>query len=94
MQKTAALVLILSLTAAIPMAMAGETMRCGTALVLVGDSKVRVLDRCGEPDYREITSGAFRRRVEQWYYRRERGQFARILTFDGIRLVRIESERR
>ncbi len=94
MRNTVTFVLALSLTAAVPVAMGGESMRCGTALVMVGDSKVQVLDRCGEPDYQEIVSGAFRRRVEQWYYRREQGQFPRILTFDGIRLVRIESERR
>ena len=91
--KTATLILALSLVMTVTAAMAGGTMRCGTRLVLVGDSMPQVADKCGEPDFKEIVSGANERRVEQWYYRRGQGQFDRILTFDGIRLVRLEIQR-
>lgn len=67
-----------------------DSMRCGVHLVTPGDTKPEVLQHCGEPELREVVSGANEPRVEQWYYKRGVGQFPRVLTFEGIRLVRIE----
>lgn len=68
-----------------------ENMRCGTALVVPGDSKLRVLDKCGEPDFRETVSGANERRVEQWFYRSGTQRFTRVVTFRGTRIEDIET---
>ncbi len=65
-------------------------MRCGTHLVLAGDTKLEVLRHCGEPDLREVVSGADEPKVEQWYYERGSRQFPRVLTFRGFELVRLE----
>jgi len=69
---------------------ASGSMRCGTKLVILSDTKLDVLDKCGEPMFREIVSGADERRVEQWIYRRSSGQFDRVLTFRGLELVNID----
>ena len=37
---------------AIPPAIA-DGMRCGTKLVMTGDTKIEVLKKCGEPDFKE-----------------------------------------
>lgn len=86
-----------ALTAALCLCLAGGagahasgSMRCSTELVILGDTKLDVLDKCGEPLFREIVSGADERRVEQWIYRPGSGQFDRILTFRGIDLVDID----
>jgi len=70
-------------------AYAAGSMRCGTKLVILSDTKLDVLDKCGEPNFKEIVSGADERRVEQWIYRPGGGQFDRVLTFRGIDLVDI-----
>ncbi|RME32534.1 MAG: DUF2845 domain-containing protein [Gammaproteobacteria bacterium] len=72
---------------------AASSLRCGNLLVLVGDSKYRVLDRCGEPDHRERISGDLERPVEEWVYHRGPQRFTRILTFEGSTLIRIELQR-
>lgn len=69
---------------------ASGSMRCGTQLVVLSDTKLDVLEKCGEPLFREIVSGADERRVEQWIYRPGGGQFDRVLTFRGIDLVNID----
>lgn len=67
-----------------------DSMKCGNRLVMPGDTLVEVLQRCGEPEYRELVSGSDEPRVEQWYYERLNTQFPRILTFRGFHLIRIE----
>lgn len=75
-----------------------ETMRCGSKLVSVGDRSFEVLRKCGEPDQRDevgyLLGGYDRRelRVEEWIYGPSNGMFS-ILTFEGNRLVRIETQR-
>ncbi len=97
--KCLSLFLVPLLLLAVRIAPASETaaassMRCGNRLVLPGDSKYRVLQRCGEPEYRERISGYLERPMEQWFYYRGPQHFSRILTFDGNTLVRIELQRR
>lgn len=84
-------VLVLLWCSLVPVAAAGDNMRCGTHLVRSGDTKFEVLRRCGEPELKEIVSGADEPRVEQWYYDRGARQFPRVLTFRGLELVRIET---
>jgi len=68
-----------------------RSFRCDSHLVRIGDDKLTVLEKCGEPIFREVVSGALERRVEQWFYKRGVRQFTRILTFEGTRLTRIET---
>lgn len=91
---------LLALAVAIPAGADAEarTMRCGSRLISIGDRTFEVLDRCGEPVRRDLvgyTLGANYRReftVEEWVYGPANGML-RILTFEGNRLVRIESRR-
>ena len=94
-------VFMLSLVLAAP-AWAADSLRCGSRLVTLGDSKVRVLDVCGEPLAREVvgsrtlhqgTRGFFLEStevVERWTYDAGLTHFRRELTFSGGRLVEIE----
>lgn len=75
-----------------------ETMRCGSGLVSLGDRTFEVLQKCGEPVHRDLvgyTLGSYDRReftVEEWVYGPNNGMLS-ILTFEGNRLVRIETRR-
>ncbi|KAF1061423.1 MAG: hypothetical protein GAK45_02231 [Pseudomonas citronellolis] len=79
-------------------AMAGDSFRCGSALVNVGDRAFEVQHKCGEPQYRDpvgyTLQGYDRReyRVEEWAYGPINGA-TYILTFEGNRLTRIEFKR-
>ena len=70
---------------------AGESMRCGSGLVVPGDSKYDVLRKCGEPDYIEVVSSAIERRTEEWYYDAGAASFPQVLTFEGYRLLYIKT---
>ncbi|MDH4567244.1 DUF2845 domain-containing protein [Pseudomonas sp. BN414] len=75
-----------------------ETMRCGSKLISLGDRTFEVLQKCGEPVHRDLvgyTLGSYDRRefnVEEWVYGPNNGMLS-ILTFEGNRLVRIETRR-
>ncbi len=69
-------------------------MRCGQHLIRVGDTKVDVIRRCGQPYFREMISGSDERSVEQWFYIPSSTQFQRIVTFRGTRVVDIEIKTR
>jgi hypothetical protein len=96
MSKASAVVIAAALFAT-PLAWA-ESMRCGSKLVSMGDRPFEVVAKCGEPAYRDLvgyTLGAYDRRefkMEEWVYGPDNGML-RILTFEGNRLVRIESQR-
>jgi len=66
-----------------------RSLRCGSELVRVGDPTIEVLQKCGEPDLREIikTNGLI---VEKWTYNCGSARFMRILTFKGGNVQRIE----
>ncbi|MET1081399.1 MAG: DUF2845 domain-containing protein [Pseudomonas sp.] len=74
-------------------------MRCGSQLISVGERAFEVLERCGEPTYRDLIgyslAGNEQRelKVEEWVYGPTNGML-RILTFEGNRLTRIESRRK
>lgn len=78
---------------------AGSSIRCGNYLISVGDLKLEVLDKCGEPilmEKLELNSSRHRKRddnyryVEQWTYEFHYGYYD-VLTFKGGRLIKIES---
>ena len=71
-----------------------DTLRCHNGMVAIGDSKVAVHERCGEPFYQEVISGEDQAKVEQWYYKPGPGEFMRILTFRSGRLESIELDTR
>ena len=67
-------------------------MHCGSRLVKVGDGKAEILDRCGEPDYREVVSGNDEAKREIWVYRFSSVKFVHTLTFTGYHLADITVE--
>lgn len=82
---------------------AREMFRCNGSIVSTGLTMAEVLERCGEPTAREVSSVPVRARsrygasyvvgvagVEHWLYRRKSGQFPAFLTFDQGRLRNIE----
>jgi hypothetical protein len=64
--------------------------RCGTHIVSVGDNKLQVLQKCGEPTFKELikTDGFI---VEKWYYDCGAQKFIQTLTFSGGFLQTIEA---
>ncbi|TBU96688.1 DUF2845 domain-containing protein [Phytopseudomonas dryadis] len=81
-----------------PLLSQADTLRCGSKLVNLGDRTFEVLEKCGEPTYRDpvgYTLGPYNRRetpIEEWAYQPSNGMFS-ILTFEGNRLTRIERKR-
>ena len=75
-----------------------ESMRCGSKLINIGDRTFEVLQKCGEPVHRDLvgyTGGYYDSReliIEEWVYGPNNGMLS-ILTFEGNRLVRIETRR-
>ncbi|BAU76588.1 DUF2845 domain-containing protein [Metapseudomonas furukawaii] len=86
------------LTFALATPAGADTMRCGSRLISLGDRAFEVLQKCGEPAHRDqvgYTLGGYDRReftVEEWVYGPNNGMLS-ILTFEGNRLVRIETRR-
>jgi hypothetical protein len=76
----------------------GDTLRCGSQLVSVGDRSFEVEQKCGEPVFRDLvgyTLGPYQRqelKIEEWIYGPSNGMLT-ILTFEGNRLTRIERRR-
>jgi hypothetical protein len=66
-----------------------RSLRCGSELVRVGDPTIEVLQKCGEPDLKELikTNGLI---VEKWTYNCGSARFMRILTFKGGNVQKIE----
>lgn len=75
-----------------------DTLRCGSQLVSIDDRRFEVLQKCGEPAYRDLVGyaiSAYERReyqIEEWVYGPDNGMLS-ILTFEGTRLRAIERRR-
>lgn len=77
-----------------------ESMRCADRLVDIGDRAFEVQQKCGAPlnkafvGYGQGVAGQTHDYApsEEWIYQPE-GGMQKILTFEGSRLVRIESRR-
>ena len=67
------------------------SVRCGSRLVMVGDNKLDVLSKCGEPNMREKITGQYGSQTEEeWTYNFGSGDFLYTLTFEGGHLKRID----
>ncbi|VXC42740.1 conserved exported hypothetical protein [Pseudomonas sp. 8BK] len=92
-----ATILILACAGASSLAQA-ETLRCGSQLVNLDDRRFEVLQKCGEPAFRDLVGyslGPNERReyqIEEWVYGPDNGMLS-ILTFEGTRLRAIERRR-
>jgi hypothetical protein len=66
-----------------------RSMRCGNELVRVGDPTIKLLQRCGEPDLKELlnTDGLI---AEKWTYNCGSLRFMRIITLRGGVIRKIE----
>lgn len=75
-----------------------DSMRCGSQLVSLDDRRFEVLQKCGEPVFRDqvgYSLGPNERReyqIEEWVYGPDNGMLS-ILTFEGTRLRAIERRR-
>jgi|GEM_PF-1594659 len=73
-------------------------MRCGTDLVLEGDSDISVLERCGKPLQKTeifkpcagLENGC---RIERWAYRKGSRHFSMVYIQDG-RVIEVKTEAR
>jgi len=71
-------------------ALSNDGMRCGSRLVLLGDSKGEVIAKCGRAAYederyeerRDQQGRRYVVRVDEWMYNLGKGSFLRHLTFE------------
>jgi hypothetical protein len=70
----------------------GDTLRCRGGIIAPGDSKVKVIAKCGKPFFADIISGADQAKVEQWYFKLGTGRFIRVLTFKRGQLISIKKQ--
>ena len=91
MKKLAIVFLLLLIPAIV---FADTSWRCNGRLIQTGDTKAKVLARCGEPLAKDVVSGDNQVVIEKWVYA-ESQSFARVLTFVGDRLtyIALESEK-
>jgi len=66
-----------------------RSMRCGTEIVQLGASSYELLQKCGEPDQKEIIE-ARDETSERWTYNCGTGRFIKIITLRGGKVWRIE----
>ncbi|MBW8456287.1 MAG: DUF2845 domain-containing protein [Pseudomonas sp.] len=70
-----------------------DTLRCGSQLVTTGDRAFEVERKCGVPQGYSLSRNDRQEfRLEEWVYGPRNGMLS-ILTFEGNRLVRIETRR-
>lgn len=75
-----------------------NSLRCRSDLVILGDSKYRVLAKCGSPDMRDFIGTSYLsgfpageyRDVEEWVYNMGPTDFIYTLRFEGGNLVQIQ----
>lgn len=82
----------------------GDSLRCGTKLVSLGDLALQVRDKCGDPISEELIGYTLRParhsgdgnereyKIEQWVYGPEQGYY-HVLKFEAGRLRDIDNVR-
>ena len=67
-----------------------RTIRCGTEIVSVGDPTIELLQKCGQPDMKELikTNGFI---IEKWTYNCGSKRFMKILTLKGGKVHKVEA---
>ncbi len=78
-----------------------DSFRCGRKVVRTGDSPAELLQRCGEPRYKDrgyenlrVQGGQKKLRVERWYYKKSSRQLEQIVLIHKGRIVAINTGRR
>ena len=66
-----------------------QSLRCGQKIVGVGDPTIELLQKCGEPDLKELlkTNGFI---IQKWTYNCGSARFMKILTLKGGKIQKIE----
>ena len=73
--------------------LASDTFRCGSELVMRGDTTAKTMASCGEPSYTELLNPAFKdSRLENWFYNCGSGGFLYVLRFVEGRLQDVEAQ--
>lgn len=91
-------VLIAIALLASPALWAGDSMRCGSRLVTVGDRAAQVLSACGEPDFRDVQSyggspaPGFINEAERWTYNFGPNKLLHVLHIRSGHLRKIETD--
>jgi len=89
MKKILVLIIILLFIYGESRSSSSESLRCGSELTAVGDTKVEVITKCGKPSFREKTSSK-RGGIEKSYYDRGSADFVYVLIFYGGTLKYVE----
>lgn len=89
MKKTLPLIIVLLFIYGEARSSSSESLRCGSGLAAVGDTKVEVITKCGKPSFGERTSSR-RCGIEKSYYDRGSGDFVYVLIFHGGILKYVE----
>ena len=66
-----------------------RSIRCGTDIVRLGATSFELLQKCGEPDLKEIIE-AREETSEIWTYNCGTGRFIKVITLRGGKVWRIE----
>lgn len=82
-------VALLGITLLTPDLSIAQNIRCGSEIVRVGDPTIELLQKCGEPDLKELikTNGFI---IEKWTYNCGSARFMKILTLKGGIVQRVE----
>jgi hypothetical protein len=83
-----------------------DTLRCGSKLIMEGDPAGKVLERCGEPQNKQVITEPVRAATalggtnvvgtytyEIWRYTRGAGKFPALLRIEGGVVKKLEFER-
>ena len=85
------LTLILMAALLVPAGALADSVRCGSSLVVDGDTKYEVLSKCGTPVLIDVVSGPYQWKTEVWTYDAGPNRLLRLLTFRGATLQKIET---
>ena len=104
MKKSIFLHIVIPVCIVLAAAAPSLAMRCGNNLVDVGDTKIEVLAKCGEPALKEEVGEDFsresdnrdtrkeRRYVEKWTYNFGSTRFIYVLTIKNGKVIDISTE--
>ena len=82
--------LALTLSLLIPQAFASDSLRCSGGLIMNGDSKYKLLEKCGQPDY--IDYDSFFGIEDRWIYEGGSNRDRVIISIPSTYIGRIDRE--
>jgi hypothetical protein len=75
-----------------------DSIRCGRKVIMQGDSRSELLQRCGEPRYKDrgveevrLEKGRKKVSVERWHYKQSSRGLERIVMIYRGRIVAVET---